>query len=442
MVHPGTNLNLTKLHTSYQRRPRWVSLVCCVAASGIADAATVSIIPTTDAIAYVPHHTITENVKQNEETNKETAIETTQPIKEITPPPAYIADTSSPVPEALSNIDVLDSTSEAHRKSSDIKPRAIKPLPQRNEPKTSLERSSDKGKTVPYTEKTGLGESKDIVDQTKDIHSVACLGKAVDFLPPPAPSQPYVFVAGNSGLQFPSKGFPSSSFAPASTSSSAFTTTAFPAPTAVFGLSRSSQDSVTPRQTTTLPIRSSAVVPSSAPAPTAVFGLTSSPLPMNVPTQSTHTSAQSSNTSTQSTNLTIPSSSIAPPPVYTPTATAVTTPPRGTYCPNCSAKNEVLSTSSSNPLNAGRAYRLCSCCGSWNGFADTRGLTPGLYCHCSPPAELRLVAKNKQDRLGRREAFYSCQYKACGAWSNHVDGFDVTLFTETEIRQMIREGRI
>ncbi|KAI0614712.1 hypothetical protein PtrSN002B_009082 [Pyrenophora tritici-repentis] len=282
----------------------------------------------TDAIAYVPHHTITENVKQNEETNKETAIETTQPIKEITPPPAYIADTSSPVPEALSNIDVLDSTSEAHRKSSDIKPRAIKPLPQRNEPKTSLERSSDKGKTVPYTEKTGLGESKDIVDQTKDIHSVACLGKAVDFLPPPAPSQPYVFVAGNSGLQFPSKGFPSSSFAPASTSSSAFTTTAFPAPTAVFGLSRSSQDSVTPRQTTTLPIRSSAVVPSSAPAPTAVFGLTSSPLPMNVPTQSTHTSAQSSNTSTQSTNLTIPSSSIAPPPVYTPTATAVTTPPR------------------------------------------------------------------------------------------------------------------
>ncbi|KAI0591943.1 hypothetical protein Alg130_00824 [Pyrenophora tritici-repentis] len=188
----------------------------------------------------------------------ETAIETTQPIKEITPPPAYIADTSSPVPEALSNIDVLDSTSEAHRKSSDIKPRAIKPLPQRNEPKTSLERSSDKGKTVPYTEKTGLGESKDIVDQTKDIHSVACLGKAVDFLPPPAPSQPYVFVAGNSGLQFPSKGFPSSSFAPASTSSSAFTTTAFPAPTAVFGLSRSSQDSVTPRQTTTLPIRSSA----------------------------------------------------------------------------------------------------------------------------------------------------------------------------------------
>ncbi|KAF7577401.1 hypothetical protein PtrM4_016410 [Pyrenophora tritici-repentis] len=201
---------------------------------GIADAATVSIIPTTDAIAYVPHHTITENVKQNEETNKETAIETTQPIKEITPPPAYIADTSSPVPEALSNIDVLDSTSEAHRKSSDIKPRAIKPLPQRNEPKTSLERSSDKGKTVPYTEKTGLGESKDIVDQTKDIHSVACLGKAVDFLPPPAPSQPYVFVAGNSGLQFPSKGFPSSSFAPASTSSSAFTTTAFPAPTACY----------------------------------------------------------------------------------------------------------------------------------------------------------------------------------------------------------------
>lgn len=56
--------------------------------------------------------------------------------------------------------------------------------------------------------------------------------------------------------------------------------------------------------------------------------------------------------------------------------------------------------------------------------------------------ELRLVAKNQKDHLGRREAFYSCQYKACGVWRNHMDGFDPTLFTEAEIREMMREGRI
>jgi len=51
------------------------------------------------------------------------------------------------------------------------------------------------------------------------------------------------------------------------------------------------------------------------------------------------------------------------------------------------------------------------------------------------------MAINKQDRLGRREAFYSCQYKACGAWERHMDGSDTTWFTEAEIREMIRDGR-
>ncbi|KAL6164810.1 hypothetical protein ACJQWK_09532 [Exserohilum turcicum] len=89
---------------------------------------------------------------------------------------------------------------------------------------------------------------------------------------------------------------------------------------------------------------------------------------------------------------------------------------QGVFCPSCGSPNKTLTTHSS-ALNAGRPYRKCSnaACAAWNGFADSIGLAPGTQCECSPASELRLVAMNRRDEAGRRQAFYSCQFKACGA---------------------------
>jgi hypothetical protein len=59
------------------------------------------------------------------------------------------------------------------------------------------------------------------------------------------------------------------------------------------------------------------------------------------------------------------------------------------------------------------------------------------------PAPLRLTANNARDGMDRRTAFYSCQYKACGAGGDCEDAWgNSRLFTRGEIDDMVREGRI
>lgn len=103
--------------------------------------------------------------------------------------------------------------------------------------------------------------------------------------------------------------------------------------------------------------------------------------------------------------------------------------PSVTDCPVCGSPNEHRHVQEkAGSLNTGRPWRYCSNqgCGRFNGFADDRGLQgvrgANQLCDCPVPNSVRLVAKNKQDHQGRREAFYSCQFKACQFWANHERG--------------------
>ncbi|KAF1839043.1 hypothetical protein BDW02DRAFT_274262 [Decorospora gaudefroyi] len=328
-----------------------------------------------------------------------------------------------------------------------------------------------------------------------------------DFPPPPeADKQPYVFVAGTgpvrhttpfsftptpsaaltlpgatavfglsstpqfalpSSANVPSSAqpeFPSSANVPSSSGPAFPSSSNAPpsAPTAVFGLSSNTQ---APTQSTALTAPSLAAVPSSA--PTAVFGLASVPRALS-PTDSTSSRSSSVSSApftpapTQSTALTTPSPTFVPPPApqFQPIQTHLVPPPAplfpltqtyivprtSTHCPTCGHRNN-LPTVRPRPdsINVGRPYRICSnrSCGSWNGWADARGLVPGQYCNCANPAELRLTLMNDRDWMGRRQAFYDCQIKACGAWQNCLDAQgNPRLFTDAEVRSMIAAGRI
>ncbi|KAF1850872.1 uncharacterized protein K460DRAFT_350872 [Cucurbitaria berberidis CBS 394.84] len=136
----------------------------------------------------------------------------------------------------------------------------------------------------------------------------------------------------------------------------------------------------------------------------------------------------------------------------TTTTAAVAEAPRTEECPLCSAPNLLRTVQyKSQSINTGRPWRCCSnkACersNGFNGFADARGLVnsdggKNRFCKCAAP--VRLVAKNEVDAMGRRQAFYSCQFKACSAWFWHEDWEgERTVFSRGEIEGMVRRGEI
>ncbi|RAR14319.1 hypothetical protein DDE83_002269 [Stemphylium lycopersici] len=334
--------------------------------------------------SYVPSgQSVKADSKMMKEPIKEIVCDTTEPLKEITPPPLYSSKSNTPKRErkgasepsttdecvvkmeskpekqsdlnhgtgngknpfaslnTLSKIETVHSSplfkvdSHKDKKEQDeVNPRPIKPLPQR---RVDLKSSSKRlGADVPLTPHI-YAEQKTIPEEqqksVKKERNKPYLDRDVDTIPTPStPCQPFVFLAGTSPpVETSKKGFlPSPSSSPLA-----------PVPKKPTALS------------TTLP------------APTAVYGLSSTTLP---PT----------NTQTDATTPTLAQSTPPKKPSTSSNTTTAANPPLGTYCPACNSPNTLHKTAAQN-LNHGRPYRKCSntACGAWNGFADARGLTPG-----------------------------------------------------------------
>ncbi|KAF1947145.1 hypothetical protein EJ02DRAFT_462078 [Clathrospora elynae] len=256
-------------------------------------------------------------------------------------------------------------------------------------------------------------------------------------------TQPYVFVAG-SGSAVASSNSPS----PMYTSSATATRTALQSSSTSISNSGVPKSPITQTQPYVFVAGSgSAVASSNSPSPI----YTSSATATRTALQSSSTSISNSSApklpsnKTQPTTLAIATATANSPPSsailhasYTPPIRHTLHHPAG-QCPSCGSPNKIYHVQwKPDSLNVGRPYRSCTNCkSSFNGFADDRGLTPGLFCDCETPALLRLTAKNAMDNQGRRGAFYSCQFKECRAWEDFP-----TVLTVEEIEEMVKEGRI
>ncbi|EUC40687.1 hypothetical protein COCMIDRAFT_108164 [Bipolaris oryzae ATCC 44560] len=340
---------------------------------------------------------------------KEHVIETTTKAKEeITPPPDYSVNSLSKVQTVVSSApdpdDISPTSSDTKKQDEkkDITARPIKPIRKRRDKEEGY--STEDVQLGSYTKATNGQEPKSLL---KTPLPASLYEKKEE-----TTSQPFVFSAGKGSVQVEDS-------------------------TAI----SSSSSSPTTRVKKPLPIRTKPTAPTYPYPPS----LSSSPSPPSSPISPTTTTFPSRTTTAPTTfATTTPITTTFPPPLpYSPPSPPPTDP--GLTCPKCSSPNKSLTTNSTN-LNNGRPYRLCSnsSCRSWNGFSDTRGLTPSEPCWCDPPLPMRLVAMNAVDARGRRKAFYSCQYKRCGAWRGAEDEETgaARWFGEEEIRGMVRRGEI
>ncbi|KAH8724791.1 hypothetical protein GQ44DRAFT_727575 [Phaeosphaeriaceae sp. PMI808] len=144
-----------------------------------------------------------------------------------------------------------------------------------------------------------------------------------------------------------------------------------------------------------------------------------------------------------------PSDSTLRPSPWTPGSSSSSQPNSAGHCFVCErrAPNEVLvraNERSFNPNN-GRRYRSCTnnACGSFNGFADDRGINSwNPTCRCK--TQSRLVAKKMRNQdTGLWESFFSCQDKGCAFWEAYRDdGGHVQGFSDAQISAMIRRKEI
>ncbi|KAJ5061396.1 hypothetical protein J3E74DRAFT_451795 [Bipolaris maydis] len=335
---------------------------------------------------------------------KERVVETTTKAKEqITPPPDYSVNSLSEVQTVVSSApdpgDISPSSSYTKKQDEkkDIAARPIKPMRKRLDKEARY--STDDVQLGSYTKATNGQEPKSLLKTPLPASSYEKNKETT--------TKPFVFTAGKGSTQAEKK------------------TT----------VSSSSSSPPTTRPKKPLPLRPKSTIPT-YPSPPS---LSPSPSPPSSPISPTTTTLPSRQTTAPTTVTT----TTFPPPLPRSPPTPPPSNP-GATCPKCASPNKLLTTQSSN-LNNGRPYRLCTnrSCGSWNGFTDTRGLTPSEPCWCDPPRAMRLVAMNKMDASGRRKAFYSCQFKACGAW-RECEGEDggAKWFGREEIGEMVEGGRI
>ncbi|EUC33894.1 hypothetical protein COCCADRAFT_4625 [Bipolaris zeicola 26-R-13] len=335
-------------------------------------------------------------------------VETTTKAKEeITPPPDYSVNSLSKVQTVVSSApdlnDISPSSSDTKKQDEkkDIAARPIKPLPKRRDKEARY--STDDVQLGSYTKATNGQEPKSLLKTPLPASSYEKKEETT--------TQPFVFSAGNGSPQAQEK------------------------------TTISSSCSSPPRTKKPLPLRPKPTVPT-YPSPPS---LSSSPSPPSSPLSTTHPSRQTTapTTLTTPTPITTTFPAPLPPPLsHSPPSPPPTADP-GATCPKCTSPNKLLTTHSTN-LNNSRPYRLCTnpSCRSWNGFADARGLDPNVTCWCNPSYPMRLVAMNARDARGRRKAFYSCQYKACGAWWECEEGGAVKWFGGEEVGQMVLRGEI
>ncbi|USP75729.1 hypothetical protein yc1106_03003 [Curvularia clavata] len=378
-------------------------------------------------------------------------VESKQPAKEPTPPPHYSVNSLSKVQTIVSsaptNASPAPSSTKDNEENSEAVFRVIKPLPQRRDKRTSVAEQKSLLQT-PLPPSLYEKSAEPVAQQVKDgKDDEAVTSKPVQ-----------LFVFPKSDINVENNVAVASSSTTMTTTTTQTTTTETATASIALGAKTAGTTTIFDRLAASNPHPVSTSTPAT---PVPVPNPTPAPIPTPAPTPPRGNPYLNLALRPAPTNPTTPANTSAPLPTAKsvilrpdpPKTTTDITPPKpepqaapspGVLCPKCSSPNTPLITQTRN-LNHLRPYHLCSntSCRSWNGFTDTRGLDRHQQCDCSPSYPMRLVAMNKTDQWGRRQAFWSCQYKACSAWGVCLDDEgDEKWFSRGEVEAMVEDGRI